>query len=89
MANLTLLQAVNDGLRTALGKLNFGILLRAGTRVVLASEQAIAEAVPLIESDIDMRVELSAAVPIAAMLEHPGIAAGRVAVILSGGNVGD
>lgn len=78
---------IADGLRTSLGDVTFSILYENRTRILLASEAGIASARELIHEHTDMNVEPSAAAPLAAMLENPGVASGRVAIILSGGNV--
>ena len=79
--------SVADGLRTALGKLNFSILHAAGVTVRLASEAGIEAWVARLSSIMKVVVEPSAVVTLAAMAENPGVARGRVGVILSGGNV--
>ena len=57
-------------------------------QVLTASEYAIVDAMRLIWSAMKIVVEPSAAVPLAAILEHPDAFAGRrVGVILTGGNV--
>jgi threonine dehydratase len=76
-----------DGLRTGLGERNFEILKRHGVEVALASEAGIKQAMRLIWERLKVVVEPSSAVPLAAMLENPGKARGRVGVILTGGNV--
>ncbi|MCE2437341.1 MAG: pyridoxal-phosphate dependent enzyme [Pseudomonadales bacterium] len=76
-----------DGLRTGLGEVNFQTLRHFGASVALATEQGISDATLLLWSCLNMIVEPSSAVVLAAMLENPGRAAGRVGVILSGGNV--
>lgn len=78
---------VADGLRTGLGLLNFDILRRRGPRVCLASEAAIGYWTDRVARVMKIVIEPSAAVTLAAMAENPGAAAGRVGVILSGGNV--
>ena len=79
-------QTIADGLRTALGALNFDILKRADVRVYLASESAIERWTELVAKIMKVVIEPSAAVPLAAMAENPDVASGRVGVILSGGN---
>ena len=79
-------RTIADGLRTALGQLNFDILRRAGCRVQLASESAIEDWTARIASIMKVVVEPSAAVTLAAMAENAGTARGKVGVILSGGN---
>ena len=79
--------SVADGLRTALGKLNFAILHAAGVTVHLASEAGIEGWAARLSMILKVVVEPSAVVTLAAMAENPGVARGRVGVILSGGNV--
>ncbi len=76
---------VADGLRTALGALNFRILHRYGLAVTRVSEDAIVEAQRLIWNVLKVVVEPSSAVPLAALLEVG--ADEPTGVILSGGNV--
>lgn len=79
-------RTIADGLRTGLGERNFAILRHAGVAVRLASEAAIEHWTQRIMDILKVVVEPSAAVTLAAMAENPGSAAGRVGVILSGGN---
>ena len=79
--------SVADGLRTALGKLNYAILRAAGVAVHLASEAGIEVWVDRLSAILKVVVEPSAVVTLAAMAENAGVARGRVGVILSGGNV--
>lgn len=79
--------SVADGLRTALGKLNFAILRAAGVAVHLASEAGIEAWVDRASTILKVVVEPSSVVTLAAMAENAGVARGRVGVILSGGNV--
>ena len=79
-------RTIADGLRTGLGQRNFAILQQAGVAVRLASEAAIEHWTQRIMDILKVVVEPSAAVTLAAMAENPGSAAGRVGVILSGGN---
>ena len=79
--------SVADGLRTALGKLNYAILRAAGVTVHLASEAGIEAWVERLSAILKVVVEPSAVVTLAAMAENAGVARGRVGVILSGGNV--
>lgn len=78
---------VADGLRTALGKLNFDILRTANVPVYLASEDGIEDWMERLTAILKVVVEPSAAVTVAAMAENVGAAGRRVGVILSGGNV--
>ena len=80
-------RTVADGLRTALGALNFRLLLDHGLPVIRVSEAAIVEAQRLIWNCLKIVVEPSAAVPLAAVLAQPAGERERVGVILSGGNV--
>ena len=80
-------RTVADGLRTALGRLNFDILSRARTPVALASEDAIERWTKRVAEIMKIVVEPSAAVTLAAIAEQPGIAHGKVGVILTGGNL--
>ncbi len=81
-------KTIADGLRTALGRLNFEILQRADCRVHLASEGGIESWTDQIAQMMKIVVEPSAVVTMAAMAENTGAARGRVGVILSGGNYG-
>ena len=76
-----------DGLRTALGVLNFDILHSHHTRVVLADEDSIMRATELVWTRMKIVIEPSAAVPLAALLGNPDLVGGRIGVIFSGGNV--
>ena len=80
-------RSVADGLLTGLGERNFAILRRAGAGVALASEEAIRHWTQRIAEVMKVVVEPSAAVAVAAMAENPGVAAGDVGVVLSGGNL--
>ena len=78
---------VADGLRTALGRLNFDILRTANVPVHLASEDGIETWTKRLTAILKVVIEPSAAVTVAAMAENAGAAARRVGVIVSGGNV--
>ena len=80
-------RTIADGLRTGLGARNFAILHEAGVVVRLASEAAIEHWTQRVDNILKVMVEPSAAVPLAAIAENPGIANGDVGVILSGGNL--
>lgn len=80
-------RTVADGLRTSLGDITFNVLYQNKMRIVLACEERILEAMNRIWVRTKLVVEPSAAVPLAAMIENPGIAQGRVGVVLSGGNI--
>lgn len=79
---------VADGLRTSLGELTFAIIKQRVERIMTVPEQPIIRAMRLIWERMNIIVEPSAAVPLAALLEHgvpDGVA--RAGIILSGGNV--
>jgi threonine dehydratase len=79
---------IADGLLTALGERNFAIMRECVDDVLTVSEAAIVAAMRLIWMSMKIVVEASAAVPLAAMLEHRAAFEGRrVGMILSGGNV--
>jgi threonine dehydratase len=81
-------QTIADGLRTSLGELTFAILRRHADGILTVSEEGIVRAMRLIWERMKLVVEPSAAVPLAAVLEHPQSFAGRrVGIVLSGGNV--
>ena len=79
---------VADGLRTALGALNFPIIQAHVADILLASDEEILVAMRQIWERAKLVVEPSAAVTLAAILKHPERVSGkRVGVVLSGGNV--
>jgi threonine dehydratase len=77
-----------DGLRaTAPGELTFAVNSRLLKDVVTVSEDAIVEAMRFCFERLKIVVEPSGAVPLAALLTGAVGAAGRTAVVLSGGNI--
>lgn len=79
---------IADGLRTNLGDVNFPIIRAHVSDIVTVSETGIVAAMRLVWERMKIIVEPSAAVPVAALFEHPDQFRGqRVGVILSGGNV--
>lgn len=79
---------VADGLRTALGELTFAIMQSRVDDIVCVTEDAILAAMRLMWERMKIIVEPSAAVPLAAVLEHPTMfARQRIGLIVSGGNV--
>jgi threonine dehydratase len=79
---------VADGLRTSLGSLTFPIIREYVSDILTVSEDAIVSSMRLVWERMKIVIEPSAAVPLAAVLGHPGTFSGkRVGVILSGGNV--
>ena len=81
-------QTIADGLRTSLGEHTFPIIARHVTDIVTVSEEAILGAMRLVWETMKIIIEPSAAVPVAGLLERriPS-GAGRIGVILSGGNI--
>ncbi len=79
---------IADGLRTSLGELTFPIIQSYVKEILPASEAAIVATMRTFLETTKLLIEPSAAVPLAAILEHVSKFAGkRVGVILSGGNV--
>jgi threonine dehydratase len=84
---------VADGLRTtAIGPLTFGVLqaslAASGGAILVASESEILAAMRLVWERMKVVIEPSAAVPVAVLLRHRSVFAGRtIGVVLSGGNV--
>jgi threonine dehydratase len=77
-----------DGLLTSLGTLTFEVIRRHVVDILTVSEEAIAAAMRLVWERMKIVVEPSAAVPVAALLDHGEVARDRrIGVILSGGNV--
>ncbi len=81
-------KSIADGLLTTLGNRNFEIIKRLVRDIVTVSEEEIIAATRLVWERMKIVIEPSAAVPVAALLNHRlEIAGKRVGVILSGGNV--
>lgn len=81
-------ETVADGLRTFLGDVTFAIIREHVSEIVTVTEQGIVDAMRLVWERMKLVIEPSAAVPVAALFEHPDLfAAQRVGIILSGGNV--
>jgi threonine dehydratase len=79
---------VADGLRTALGQLNFSLIRAAVDEILSADDPTIIRAMRLVWTRMKLIVEPSAAVGLAVVLSHPQHFAGkRVAIVFSGGNV--
>jgi len=78
---------VADGLRTFLGDLTFPLIRRHVSEIVTVSEAGIIATMRLIWERMKLVIEPSAAVPVAALFEHPALfRERRVGIILSGGN---
>ena len=81
-------QTVADGLRSSLGELTWHFVEQQVSDILLAAEDEILAAMYLTWQRMKIIIEPSAAVALAALLEHRDRIAGqRVGVILSGGNV--
>lgn len=81
-------ETVADGLRTFLGDLTFPIIREHVRDIVTVTEAGIIAAMRLVWERMKLVIEPSAAVPVAALFEHPGLFRGqRVGVVVSGGNV--
>jgi threonine dehydratase len=79
---------VADGLRTALGQLNFRLILDHVEDILSVDDPAIIHATRLVWTRMKLVIEPSAAVGLAVVLQHAQRFAGkRVAIVLSGGNV--
>ncbi|MBB3062942.1 threonine ammonia-lyase [Microbulbifer rhizosphaerae] len=81
-------RTIADGLRTTLGRRNYAIARRTVRDVVTVSERGIVEAMRLLWTRTKQLVEPSAAVPLAAVLEHGARFRNKnVALVLTGGNM--
>jgi threonine dehydratase len=82
-------RSVADGLRTALGELNFRILNAYQLPIRLVSEKEILAAQKLAMACLKLLIEPSSAVPIAALLKYGPCLPDtrRVVIIVTGGNV--
>ncbi|KUJ81567.1 threonine/serine dehydratase [Microbulbifer flavimaris] len=79
---------VADGLRTTLGQRNFAVIRETVRDIVTVSEAGIVEAMELLWTRTKQLVEPSAAVGLAAILEHGARFRNKqVAVVLTGGNM--
>lgn len=79
---------VADGLRTALGEINFSLIRDHVADILSSEDTTIIRAMRLIWTHMKLVVEPSAAVGLAVILDNPQRFAGkRVAVVLTGGNV--
>lgn len=80
--------SIADGLRTSLGEITAPIIFDLVDDILLASEEGILHATRLLLERMKIVVEPSAAVPLAALLEQKKpVAAQRIGIVLSGGNV--
>jgi threonine dehydratase len=80
-------QTIADGLLTSLGVRNFAVIRELVDEIVLVDDHEIVRAVRLLYDHVDLVVEPSGAVPLAALIARRERLLGkRVGVILSGGN---
>ncbi len=81
-------QTIADGTRTAsLGEITFPLVLEYAADVKTVSEAAIMDAVRFLFQRMKLVVEPSGALGLAALLSGAVTPAGRVGIILSGGNI--
>ena len=79
---------IADGLRTSLGALPFSIIKNHVDDIVTVSESSIIEAMRYIWERMNIIIEPSCAVPVAALFENKVGAQGKkVGIIITGGNV--
>lgn len=79
---------IADGLRTSLGTLTFEVIRNTVDDVVTVSEEAIINAMRLIWERMNIIVEPSCAVPLAALFEQKiDVTDKKIGIILSGGNL--
>ena len=79
---------IADGLRTSLGELSFTIIKDNVDDIVTVSEESIIEAMRFIWERMNIIIEASCAVPIAALFEKKiDVQNKKVGVIITGGNV--
>lgn len=79
---------IADGLRTALGELPFEIILDHVDDIITVSEASIIDAMRFIWERMNMIIEPSCAVPVAAVFENPERFEGlKTGIIITGGNV--
>lgn len=79
---------IADGLLTSLGNITFSIIQRYVSQIFTVKEETILRAMRLVWERMKLVIEPSAAVPLAALLEHPDAFSGRrIGIIFSGGNV--
>ncbi|WP_323846988.1 threonine/serine dehydratase [Microbulbifer magnicolonia] len=79
---------IADGLRTTLGRRNYAVIKRTVRDILTVSERGIVEAMQLLWTRTKQLVEPSAAVGLAAVLEHGARFRNKnVAIVLTGGNM--
>ena len=82
-------KTIADGLRTSLGGKPYAVLSQHLERIVTAEESEILEAMRFIWERLNVIIEPSCAVPVAALLsgQVPETEGRRIGIILTGGNV--
>jgi len=79
---------VADGLRAVIGKMNFALIEKHVTAILLADDAAMERAMRVLLEHAGERLEPSAAIAVAVIQNNPERFAGkRVGVILTGGNI--
>lgn len=79
---------IADGLRTSLGKLPFSIITEHVDDIVTVPENSIVEAMRYVWERLNMIIEASCAVPVAAVFDSKVDVKGKkVGIIITGGNV--
>ena len=82
-------QTVADGLRTSLGELTFACIQKHVDDIVTVSEEQIVEAMRFVWERMNIIIEASCAVPVAALFHDKikAIKGKKVGLIITGGNV--
>ncbi|MGN8225903.1 pyridoxal-phosphate dependent enzyme [Gracilimonas sp. BCB1] len=79
---------IADGLRTSLGELPFSLIRKYVDDIVTVPEESIIEAMRYVWERLNMVIEASCAVPVAAVFEQKiDVKGKKVAIIITGGNV--
>lgn len=79
---------IADGLRTSLGKLNFGIIKEYVNDILMCKEESIIKAMRIISERLKIVVEPSGAVPLACIIDNSAFFKNKkVLIIISGGNI--
>ncbi|MEX0724069.1 MAG: pyridoxal-phosphate dependent enzyme [Gracilimonas sp.] len=79
---------IADGLRTSLGKLPFSIITEHVDDIVTVPEESIVEAMRYVWERLNMIIEASCAVPVAAVFDgNVDVKGKKVGIIITGGNV--
>lgn len=79
---------VADGLRTSLGQLPFSIITEKVDEIATVSEDSIIESMRFIWERMNMIIEASCAVPVAAVFDKKIVTSGKkIGIIITGGNV--